>query len=165
MKDYVLLVVLSGLGLAANSLPCYNGYQYFALAVLAIVDMERQKFEELVIKAVDGLPPEFQHKLENVDIVVENWPTRRQLRQAKHSHPAQLLGLYQGIPRTRRGEKYGLVLPDKITIFQGPIEGQCRSDDEIEAKVEEVVRHEIAHHFGLDEETLRKIESDKSSPR
>ena len=165
MNDYVLLVVLSGLGLAANSLACYNGYQYCVLAVLGIVNMERQKFEELVIKTVDSLPPEFQRKLENVDIVVENWPTRRQLRQAKRSHPTQLLGLYQGIPQTRRGEKYGLVLPDKITIFQGPIEAQCCCDDEIEAKVKEVVRHEIAHHFGLDEETLRKIKSDKSNPR
>jgi len=123
--------------------------------------MQREKFEALVAKAIDSLPPEFQRKLENVDIVVENWPTRRQLRQAKHSHPTQLLGLYQGVPQTRRGRGYGLVLPDKISIFQKPIEAQCRFGDEIEAKIEEVVRHEIAHHFGLDEKTLRKIESEK----
>jgi len=123
--------------------------------------MQREKFEALVARAIDSLPPEFQLKLENVDIVVENWPTRRQLRQAKHSHPTQLLGLYQGVPQTRRGRGYGLVLPDKISIFQKPIEAQCRFGDEIEAKIEEVVRHEIAHHFGLDEKTLRKIESEK----
>ncbi|MGQ9546196.1 MAG: metallopeptidase family protein [Dehalococcoidia bacterium] len=125
--------------------------------------MDREKFEALVVKAVDGLPLELQRKLENVDIVVEDWPTRRQLGKVKRKHPAQLLGLYQGVPRTKRGGRYGLVLPDKITIFQRPIEAQCRSNDEIEARVEEVVRHEIAHHFGLDERTLRKIESDKRS--
>ncbi len=107
------------------------------------------------------MPPEFQRKLENVDIVVENWPTPRQLRQAKHSHPNQLLGLYQGVPQTRRGRGYGLVLPDKISIFQKPIEAQCCFGGEIEAEIEEVVRHEIAHHFGLDEKTLRHIKSEK----
>lgn len=123
--------------------------------------MQREKFEALVVRAINNLPPEFQSKLENVDIVVENWPTPRQLRQATHSHPIQLLGLYQGVPQTRRGRSYGLVLPDKISIFQKPIEAQCRFSDEIEAKIGEVVRHEIAHHFGLDEKTLRKIEGEK----
>jgi len=123
--------------------------------------MEREKFEAFVAMAIDNLPPEFQRKLENVDIVVEDWPTPRQLRQAKLSHPTQLLGLYQGVPQTRRGRGYGLVLPDKISIFQKPIEAQCRFGNEIGAKIEEVVRHEIAHHFGLDDKILRKIESEK----
>ena len=123
--------------------------------------MERKKFEALVARAIEHLPPEFQRKLENVDIVVEDWPTPGQLRQPKQIHPTQLLGLYQGVPQTKRGRGYGLVLPDKISIFQKPIEAQCRFGDEIEAKIEEVVRHEIAHHFGLDEETLRKIEGEK----
>ncbi|MGD2065455.1 MAG: metallopeptidase family protein [Dehalococcoidia bacterium] len=123
--------------------------------------MQREKFEALVAKAIDNLPPEFQRKLENVDIVVEDWPTRGQLRQVKHRHPAQLLGLYQGVPQTRRGRRYGLVLPDKISIFQKPIEESCRFDREIAVTIEEVVRHEIAHHFGLDDKTLHQIESVK----
>jgi predicted Zn-dependent protease with MMP-like domain len=123
--------------------------------------MERDKFEAVVARAIENLPPEFQRKLENVDVVVEEWPTSTQLRQAKNIHPTQLLGLYQGVPQTRRGQGYGLVLPDKISIFQKPIEAHCRFGDEIEIKVEEVVRHEIAHHFGLDDETLRKIEDEK----
>ena len=65
--------------------------------------MEREKFEALVARAISNLPPEFQRKLENVDVVVEDWPTRGQLRQAKNGHPTQLLGLYQGVPQTRRG--------------------------------------------------------------
>jgi predicted Zn-dependent protease with MMP-like domain len=123
--------------------------------------MDREKFEAIVAKAIQNLPSEFKSKLENVDVVVEDWPAPGQLRQAKNIHPTQLLGLYQGVPQTRRGRGYGLVLPDKISIFQKPIEAQCRFDDEIEAKIEEVVRHEIAHHFGLDDETLRKIEREK----
>jgi predicted Zn-dependent protease with MMP-like domain len=127
--------------------------------------MQREKFEALVLKAINSLPPEFQHKLENVDIVVEDWPTQGQLRKAKHGHPAQLLGLYEGVPQTKRGQRYGLVLPDKISIFQKPIEAQCRFGDDIGARIEEVVRHEIAHHFGLDDKSLWRIASEKHRKR
>jgi predicted Zn-dependent protease with MMP-like domain len=123
--------------------------------------MRREEFEALVVRAINNLPPEFQRKLDNVDIVVENWPTPRQLRKVEHSHPNRLLGLYEGVPQTRRGRRYGLVLPDKISVFQKPIEAQCRFGGEIEEKIWEVVHHEIAHHFGLDEKTLRKIEGEK----
>ena len=123
--------------------------------------MEREKFEALVARALENLPPEFKNKLENVDVVVEDWPTPRQLRQVKLRHPGQLLGLYQGVPRTRRGRGYGMVLPDKISIFRKPIEARCRFGEEIEVKIGEVVRHEIAHHFGTDEKTLRKIEGER----
>jgi len=127
--------------------------------------MEREKFEALVARAIDKLPPEFNSKLENVDVVVEDWPTPTQLRQVKLSYPGQLLGLYQGVPQTRRGRGYGMVLPDKISIFQKPIEAQCRFGEGIEAKIGEVVRHEIAHHFGTDEKTLRRIEGQKRKKR
>ncbi len=120
-----------------------------------------QKFESLVTRAIENLPPEFQSKLENVDVVVEDWPTSRQLKQVRLKHPAQLLGLYQGVPQTKRGRRYGMVPPDKITIFRKPIEAQCRFDKEIEMKVQEVVRHEIAHHFGISEETLQRIRGEK----
>jgi predicted Zn-dependent protease with MMP-like domain len=123
--------------------------------------MKVEEFRGLVDKAIENLPPEFQRRMENVDVVVEDWPTAGQLRKVRCTHPSQLLGLYEGVPQTKRGRGYGLVLPDKISIFRKPIEAQCRFGDEIAAKVEEVVRHEIAHHFGLDEDTLRRIESDK----
>jgi Uncharacterized protein conserved in bacteria len=128
--------------------------------------MEMEKFEAFVVRALENLPSEFQSKLENVDVVVEDWPTSRQLNRVKLSHPVQLLGLYEGVPQTRRGRGgYGLVLPDKISIFRKPIEAQCRSPEEIETKVEEVLRHEIAHHFGTDEKTLRRIESERRKRR
>ncbi len=123
--------------------------------------MEREKFEILVGRAIENLPEEFQRRLENVDVVVEEWPTAEQMKRAGTKSPGRLLGLYQGVPRTRRGRGYGLVLPDKISIFQRPIEAHCRFDHEIEARVGEVVRHEIAHHLGLDDETLRRIEGEK----
>lgn len=126
-----------------------------------VVGMQRERFEALVGRAIDDLPLEFRSKLENVQVLVEDWATPHQLGRAKLSQRSQLLGLYEGVPQTRRGRGYGLVLPDKISIFQKPIEKQCRSEEEIEAKIGEVVRHEIAHHFGTDEETLRRIEGSR----
>jgi len=119
--------------------------------------MDREKFETLVVEAIDNLPLEFRNKLENVDVVVEDWPTSGQLKKVKLSHRSQLLGLYEGVPQINRGRGYGLVPPDKISIFRKPIEGQCHSNEEIGVKITEVVCHEIAHHFGIDEKTLRSI--------
>jgi predicted Zn-dependent protease with MMP-like domain len=124
--------------------------------------MERQKFEELVIRAIKDLPSEFQQKLENVDVVVEDWPSSRQLGRLGVRHGYQLLGLYEGVPQTNRGQNYSLVLPDKITIFQKPIEERYSSDREVEVEIGEVIRHEIAHHFGIGDETLRRIESQRA---
>ena len=123
--------------------------------------MERQDFETIVFRAIEALPAEFKIKLENVDILVEDWPSPQQIRQLRLRSKAQLLGLYEGVPQTRRDSGYNLVLPDKITIFQKPIEAQCRSIQEIESEIGRVVRHEIAHHFGIGDATLYKIERQK----
>lgn len=120
--------------------------------------MDHYQFESIVVKAIEALPGEFREKLENVDVIVEDWPSTEQLRRLKIRHRSQLLGLYEGIPHTQRGRGYGMVLPDKITIFKKPIEMRCRSDKEIETEIGNVVRHEIAHHFGTDEDTLWEIE-------
>ena len=127
--------------------------------------MNREKFENLVVSAIANLPTEFYSKLENVDVVVEDWPSPGLLKELKISHPVQLLGLYQGVPQTKRGRGYGMVVPDKISIFQKSIEAQCHSDVQAEAKIAEVVYHEIAHHFGIDEKTLRRIEHEKHKER
>jgi len=130
-----------------------------------IVSMEREKFEALVYRAIDSLPEEFKNKLENVDVLVEDWPSLQQLSRQRMRDRAQLLGLYEGVPQTSRGSGYNLVLPDKITIFQRPIEMRCRSDGEIEAEIGRVVRHEIAHHFGIGDATLYKIERQRRNPK
>ena len=124
-------------------------------------DMDRESFDELVFRAIEKLPAEFRDRLENVDITVEDRASDSQLNKARLGHHSQLLGLYQGVPRTRRGVRYGMVLPDRIYIFQKPIEATCHSNEEIERRIAEVVQHEIAHHFGTDEKTLRQIESNR----
>jgi predicted Zn-dependent protease with MMP-like domain len=123
--------------------------------------MDREKFEELTVKAVNKLPQEFREKLENVDVVVEDLPSARQLRRLRVRQGTQLLGLYEGVPHTMRGQSYTLVLPDKITLFQKSIEAICRNDSELEAEIGAVIRHEIAHHFGISDATLSRIESRK----
>ena len=124
-------------------------------------DMQRQDFETLVFRAIEALPAEFKSKLENVDVLVEDWPSPKQVSQLRLRNKSQLLGLYEGVPQTKRDSGYNLVLPDKITIFQKPIELQCRSDKEIEAEIGRVVQHEIAHHFGIGDATLYRIENQK----
>ena len=121
--------------------------------------MNRAEFEQLVSTAVGVLPDEFTAKLENIDIVVQDWPTVDQLRQAGLRDGQMLLGLYEGVPLTKRGQGYGLVPPDKITLFQQPIEAKCgQHDTEIAAEIARVVKHEIAHHFGISDARLDQIE-------
>ena len=119
--------------------------------------MDAEAFEELVNKAVEGLPAEFAERLDNVAIVVEDTPSRAQLRRSNVAPGNTLLGLYEGIPHTRRGNDYGMVLPDKITIFRKPIEASCQSDNQIVSLVREVVLHEIAHHFGISDARLEEL--------
>ncbi len=119
-------------------------------------------FEELVMQALERLPTEFSEKLANVDVVVEPLPTPGQVRKLKLCNPLQLLGLYEGVPQTRRSLGYTLVLPDKITLFQKSIEAKCRSNhSNLAAEIEAVLRHEIAHHFGMGDAELRRIENEK----
>jgi len=119
--------------------------------------MERERFEELVGQALLDLPEEFQDKLSNIDVEVEDYPNSDDLRAARARSGQTLLGLYRGVPLTRRGLGYNMVPPDRIIIFQSPIERTCRSDDEIVERVGHVVRHEIAHHFGIDDDALRRM--------
>lgn len=123
--------------------------------------MDREKFKWLVAKAVDSLPEEFGSKLENIDVVVEDQPTADQLAEAGLKRGETLLGLYEGVPLTRRSRYYGLVVPDKITIFQKPIEAKCRTDSEVKSEIRRVVQHEIAHHFGIGDGRLRQLRRKK----
>ncbi len=122
--------------------------------------MQKERFEALVVKTVKELPSEFQNRLENVDVVVEDYPTSSQMDARRIGERKNLLGLYEGVPQSKRGRYYGLVVPDKITIFQKPIEAIAHTDAAIEKEIKKVVYHEIAHHFGSCEETLAKLESD-----
>jgi predicted Zn-dependent protease with MMP-like domain len=119
--------------------------------------MERSRFERLVAQALDSLPSEFQEKMENVDLVIEDWPTPEELSRAGLPRGETLFGLYEGVPLTERTSRYGLVLPDKITLYQGPIEACCRTARDVRRKVRQVVLHELGHHFGISEERLGEL--------
>jgi predicted Zn-dependent protease with MMP-like domain len=118
-----------------------------------------EKFEKLVIAAVAGMPDEFKQLLDNVDICIQDWPDRQQLKSVGLQDKYDLLGLYEGTPMTERDQGYNLVLPDKISIFQKPLEAQCSSDRELKEEIVRTVKHEIAHYFGLDDERLEQIEN------
>ncbi|MGC9469039.1 MAG: metallopeptidase family protein [Anaerolineae bacterium] len=119
--------------------------------------MDRRTFERLVAAAIDALPPDFLQKLDNVEVVIEDWPDRQTMHRAGVRHQTQLLGFYHGVPQTRRTRSYTLVLPDKISIYRYPIEMRCRTPAEVQATIEHVLRHEIAHHFGIDDDRLREL--------
>jgi predicted Zn-dependent protease with MMP-like domain len=112
-------------------------------------------FENLVAEALDGLPEEFASAMRNVEVVVQAEPTRAQLARLPRGHT--LFGLYEGHPLTSRGVHYSGVMPDKITIFQGPITRLSGSPEEIREQVRKTVIHEIAHHFGIDDPRLREL--------
>ena len=116
-----------------------------------------EHFEELVAQAIEALPDQFFVRLENVAIVVEEWPDGNALHSVGVQSPTNLLGLYHGIPHTERTSGYNLVMPDKISIYRSPILMRCRTDDDVRAMVGRVVRHEIAHHFGIDDDRLLEI--------
>jgi len=118
--------------------------------------LSRSRFEQLVVEAVDSLPPQIARHLANVEVVVELWPPRAKLREMGVPPDQTLFGLYEGVPLTQRTTAYGNVLPDKITIFQGPIEQVCATEEETRAEVRHTIIHEFAHFFGIGDEELRR---------
>jgi predicted Zn-dependent protease with MMP-like domain len=117
--------------------------------------MERSEFETLVRDALDSLPEEFAEQMVNVDVVVEDEPPVDALRRLPRGHT--LFGHYHGIPLTGRGYSYDRVLPDKISIYKGPIERAYRNPARIREQVRRTVLHEIAHHFGIDDDRLHEL--------
>ena len=115
--------------------------------------MTIEKFEELAAKAIKGLPGEFRGRLDNVVVIVKPAPDKAQERRFGRG----LLGLYEGIPLTDRGQAYSGAMPDKITLFKNNIESLCRDEEEVEQRVRRTMIHEIAHHFGISDEELIKL--------
>ena len=114
-----------------------------------LVDVDEEKFETLVSEALDQVPPELANLMDNCVVLVEARPP--------DDAPADLLGLYEGIPLTERGEFYSAVLPDRIYIFREPILAICRTYAEVVDEVHITVVHEIAHHFGIDDDRLHDL--------
>ena len=119
--------------------------------------MARREFERLVAGAVAALPPAIRDQIENVDVVVEDEPSAEMLAEARLPPGETLYGYYQGIPRQQRGTSYTMALPDKITIFRHPIVADCRTRGQIRRLVRSTVIHELAHHFGISDEELKRL--------
>jgi len=112
-----------------------------------VVEVSTEEFENLVGEALDSLPPELARLMDNVVVFVED---------QKPGQP-RLLGLYEGVPLTSRGHYYSGHLPDRITIFRLPIQRRCRTREQIVEQVRITVVHEIAHHFGIEEDRLHEL--------
>jgi predicted Zn-dependent protease with MMP-like domain len=120
--------------------------------------MTRRQFEALVERAMRRLPRKFREKIANIAVVVEDWADDATLAEMDIEPPDTLYGLYRGIDLTRRDASYGNVLPDVITIYQGPIEEDAADEEDMAEIVRETVVHELGHYFGLDDETMHRIE-------
>jgi predicted Zn-dependent protease with MMP-like domain len=122
-----------------------------------MLDMSHERFVDLVAEALNEIPEPFASHLENVEVVVEDEPTADDLFRTNVAPGATLYGLYQGVPQTQRGPGYTFVLPDKITIFRGPILRAVADEDEAYDQIAETVVHEIAHHFGISDDRLDEL--------
>ena len=108
--------------------------------------IDEVRFERLVGEALDSLPPELGEMMENVAVVVED------------AHPDEdLLGLYEGVPLTERGDYGGMAMPDRVTVYRLPICAICDSEEELLDQITVTVVHEVAHHFGIDDDTLEDL--------
>jgi predicted Zn-dependent protease with MMP-like domain len=121
-----------------------------------MVEVSRAEFERMVADALDEIPDALASQLDNVAVVVDDWPSREQL--ARLGPGRTLLGLYEGVPLTARGPlSYSGVAPDRITIFQGPLSRRARDVDALAAQVRITVLHEVGHYFGMDDVRLREL--------
>ena len=123
----------------------------------------RQEFEGIIKEGIDDIPVRFLNKLDNVAIIIENEPTLAQVKKLRIRHGWTLFGLYEGVPQSKRGANYTNILPDKITIFQKPIEKAAGNKEEIKSIVKNTVWHEVAHHFGMSEARVRKVETKRKN--
>ncbi len=117
--------------------------------------LSEEEFDQILLEAIESLPEEFKRKLDNVEIVVEDSPPPEILKRFPANH--LLLGLYQGVPHKRRTSHYGLVLPDKISIYKRNIEIVSVSKEEVKERIRKTLLHEIGHHFSLTDQDLRRL--------
>jgi predicted Zn-dependent protease with MMP-like domain len=121
-----------------------------------LVRVSSERFEELVRDAIEGLPDQFLARIGNVVVIVEQRPSRAQMDHHGIGPNESLFGLYEGVPMTVRGS-YAPITPDRITIFQRPLESYCNSEEELVEQVSKTVIHEVAHYFGIDDDRLDEL--------
>jgi predicted Zn-dependent protease with MMP-like domain len=120
--------------------------------------MTREQFQRLVVEAITLIPKRFRREMKNLALVVEDEPSLELLAEMEVEPPDSLYGLYQGVPLPERTWAFGNALPDRITLFQRPIEEDCDDEDEVRAVIGETLIHEVGHYFGMSEEEIEEIE-------
>ena len=120
--------------------------------------MTRREFETIVKGVLEELPKEFKDKLQNIDIVIEEGLDMEAVKRLGLGAKGRLLGLYQGVPLKDRTHYYGMVMPDKITLYKQNIERSCEAGrSNIREEIKHVIQHEIAHHFGISDKRLKDL--------
>ena len=129
-----------------------------------MIELTTEQFEKLVAKGIDAIPKKYFEKIQNVAFIVEDQPSPEQREKLKLACNQTLYGLYEGIPLTKRGAGYNLVLPDKITIFRLPILFNAKTPEDAQKQVNKTIWHEVAHYFGLDHDRIHHIENRPAQP-
>jgi predicted Zn-dependent protease with MMP-like domain len=122
-------------------------------------EVERERFEAIVAGTVEDLPAEFRERIANVEFAVEDWPRPDDYAHTNSPANTMLLGVYRGVPLTKRQSGYHLTLPDRIVVFQQPLQRIARDEADLSERIRHVVRHEIAHYFGISDDRLREIDA------
>ncbi len=122
-------------------------------------EVEIEEFERYVADAVHALPAEFASRIANVEFAVEEWARPEDYGRTGSPQGSTLLGVYRGVPLTRRMSGYNMVVPDRIVLFRQPLQRMASGEADLRRRIEHVVRHEVAHFFGISDERLREIDA------
>ncbi len=122
-------------------------------------EIDRAEYESVVMRAVQGLPEAFRERISNLEFAVEDWAQPDDYARGGTPPGSTILGIYRGVPLPKRHAGYNMMLPDRIVIFREPLQRIARDEADLTARIEHVVRHEIAHYFGISDERLREIDA------
>jgi predicted Zn-dependent protease with MMP-like domain len=128
-----------------------------------VISLSQAQFNELANKAIDSLPSHIIDNMKNAAIIIEDEPSKEQRIRLRLSDNQTLYGLYEGVPLTNRPGNYGLVAPDKITLFKKPLEQNASTLQDLENRIKRTIWHEIAHHYGLDHQKINEIENNHNN--
>ncbi|HEY7802557.1 MAG TPA: metallopeptidase family protein [Dehalococcoidia bacterium] len=122
-------------------------------------EVEPEAFEAIVAQAADELPAAFREQIANLEFSVEEWGRPDDYARTRTPSNAMLLGVYRGVPLTKRGAYYNMTLPDTIVVFRQPLQRLARDEADLRDRIAHVVRHEVAHYFGISDDRLREIDA------
>lgn len=124
-----------------------------------MIELDREEFEAIVSAAIEALPAKFAERIANLEFAVEDWARSDDYARTAPPAGSVILGVYRGVPLPKRGGHYNMTLPDRIVIFQQPLQRIASDEADLAERIGHVVRHEIAHYFGISDERLREIDA------